>query len=155
MSVDQGAVERPAPPPLDWQPPLCPVCGNYTSNHGRYLVSGATVWACDDCEATWRIDPGDEEATGEWVAPDEPRCLSEGRGRDGGVARCLLGENHVDSDERDAREHKGICSNGHRMVWGRNTWVEVIVPPAPKAERDARTAERAKRRAEEREGRHG
>ncbi len=148
-----GVEERTDPPPLKWEAPLCPVCGNYTVHHGYYRASGLTAWACEDCRIVWRVESSDDDAIGEWMTPDEPQCRSEGRGRDGGVARCVLGENHVDSDERDTREHKGICSNGHRMVWGRNTWVEVIVLAAPKEERDARTAERAQRRRQDRERR--
>jgi hypothetical protein len=142
VSDSSAAVDRPDPPALDWQPPLCPICSNWTVHHGYYRVTGATIWACKDCRATWRIEPGGDDAPGEWADLGEPQCLSEGRGRDGGVARCILGENHVDSDDRDARVHKGVCSNGHRMVWGTNTWVEETTPPAPKAERGARTAER-------------
>jgi hypothetical protein len=136
MSTDQAtAVGRPAPPPLEWQAPLCPICGNETVHHGR-------AWTCDACRATWVVDPGGEDP-GVWLNQLEPQCRSEGRSKNTGrTARCLLGENHVDADTRVARDHKGTSAAGLHLVWGRNTWVEETTPPAPKAERGARTAER-------------
>jgi hypothetical protein len=154
MTDQSTSVERPDPPPLEWQPPLCPVCRNATVHHGFPPASGMNTWACEDCGITWRIYSLDDDATGEWMVPDEPQCRSEGKGRDGGVARCVLGENHVDSDSRDTREHKGICSHGHHMEWGRNMWVKEISPSASKEERDARTVERRQRRLEEHQRRN-
>jgi hypothetical protein len=80
--------------------------------------------------------------------PDEPQCRSEGESQVilPATAQCILGENHVDADSREAKEHAGFAADGYRMRWGTNPWVKETVPAAPKAERDARTAERARLR---------
>jgi hypothetical protein len=146
VTGDESTV-RDNPPPLDWQPPLCSVCQNETVHLGYTPVAGVNTWACGACRIKWHVENGDD-APGEWMDPDEPQCRSEARTKgtlrslDLGVARCVLGETHVDAEDWQACEHKGVSTTGRRLEWGRNTWVEEVTPAAPKAERDARTAKR-------------
>jgi hypothetical protein len=87
----------PAPPPLEIQYPLCPLCGNEVDHDGD-------GFRCYPCAASWpdeRIGIYD----GQWSDPDAPRCESiDGRFLPGGqwaksspkweIFRCLYPAGH-------------------------------------------------------------
>lgn len=58
--------ERPAPGPLLYRAPECPLCGNECYHNGD-------GWSCETCEAYWPYDDGG--SCGDWEEP-ERRCLS-------------------------------------------------------------------------------
>jgi len=132
---------RPAPPPIIWQAPLCPLCDAEVECDGDSL-------ACTNCEAHWSVTGNDD---GEWYADDEPQCAATGASRGGDAEQCLKSENHVDSPSQEVRAH---ASASYQWGEGIDSWHGVeVTPPAPKDERDARTAERhadyVRRRAED------
>lgn len=129
---------RAAPLVLDWQEPLCLICGTE-------VTRTSDGYRCDQDKARWDVprevmEDRDWPDDGEWVDPDEPQCASTGRPKGYDHAepvRCLRGENHIDNPSKGVSNHRGP-----RITWGTNPWVEEIEPPAPKDERDARTAAR-------------
>lgn len=120
---------RPCPPPLIQQNPMCRLCMEEVEHDGD-------GWHCPRCKAWWSSSYGAEDDLGQWDDPDEPQCASVGLPRNGGDAkRCMRGETHVDSDDREQQSHEadGMC-------WGRNSWIVETTPALTIAERDARDA---------------
>lgn len=123
---------RPAPPPCEHQYPACGICDQETTSDGDCFV-------CEPCGAYWSYD---DASDGGWIDEDDPQCAATGGRRDGkgDPERCLRGENHVDSSDPKARVH-----HSRTREWGTGVaaWLGVeVTPPAPKADRDQRTAER-------------
>lgn len=64
---------RPEPPPLEFQPPDCPMCCEQTSvDADGYLV-------CEACDAYWSLAEYLEPTTGQtgpghWADPSQPQC---------------------------------------------------------------------------------
>lgn len=58
---------RPQPPPLEYQYPLCGICGHEVTSYDPDSFN------CEGCDATW---PTGASADGAWNEPDAERCPS-------------------------------------------------------------------------------
>jgi len=68
----QPTNRRPPPPPLEFQPPDCPMCWDTTS------VDPDGCLYCESCGAYWSLadylDVTKEPGPGEWADPSQPQC---------------------------------------------------------------------------------
>jgi hypothetical protein len=92
-------IDRAAPPPLEYRPPLCSVCGEET----RHSVSGRLV--CDPCGCSW--DESIIDLDGDWFDTTAEQCTATVRPYE---------ENDwiKDDDERKHLELRCIRDAGHR-----------------------------------------
>jgi hypothetical protein len=97
--------DRPAPPPLEAQAPLCGVCGNEVGYELGYF-------SCENCEAYWPVDDA-FTCNGEWDEPDAKRCTSTDE-YGGEQVRCVLAAGHTAGD-CTARRHTSPFRGRTRM----------------------------------------
>lgn len=85
--------DRPAPPPLEMQPPNCPICDEETT-------FDADGFMCGHCDAWWK----DLGAIGEWINSDAPQCEATVQ---------PLADNRMASDKARARVSRCALDAGH------------------------------------------
>ncbi|GAB3471895.1 hypothetical protein [Actinophytocola sediminis] len=98
---------RPAPPPLEYQPPRCSLCGNDTCHDGD-------GWNCENCGASWDDEGNDD---GEWHDPDAELC---------DATIQPLADNEFVTEEQRAQVYRCTLDAGHdadrRLHVSRDGW---------------------------------
>jgi hypothetical protein len=92
---------RPAPPPLVFNYPDCPMCGEETDGD-------PDIFYCSDCDATWSTRGNDE---GQWNEPEAEQCASiDGRFLPGGLGYDMAQALHI-----AAEPQRCILTSGHTV----------------------------------------
>lgn len=121
LGSDGDAANRPAPPPLLLQMPLCPVCG-------QAVHKAPGGYECDVCRCSW-LDDVDGLTEGEWLEPDAARCTVSCQPwadniwvsdvRRAQVFRCVLDADHAryDATERGMHAHPEVTGAVFARGW--------------------------------------